>query len=109
VFLGPPVTNAGLINTKTEFEASDGDMADTYRKDNFLQSVLKVVANRDEAHLILSVAYFKVLCSEGKLLAAGNRQVLAPFAFMSVLAGASVAIERGCRLVLGMAACNFNY
>jgi hypothetical protein len=52
---------------------------------------------------------FKALCSEGRLLSANNRQVLAPFAFVSVLAGTYLAIELGRRMVLGQAAHDFNY
>jgi ThiF family len=52
---------------------------------------------------------FKALCSEGKLLSIDNRQVLAPFAFVSVLAGTYLAIELGRRIVLGKAAHDFNY
>jgi hypothetical protein len=52
---------------------------------------------------------FKALCSEGTLTSAQNRQVLAPFAFISTLAGALLAIEVGRRLVLGPEAHDFNY
>lgn len=52
---------------------------------------------------------FKALCSERKLLTAENKQVLAPFAFVSVLAGTYLAIELCRRLVLGPAAHTFNY
>jgi len=52
---------------------------------------------------------FKALCGEGHLLSPENRQVLAPFAFVSVLAGAYLAIELSRRLVLGRPAHDFNY
>jgi hypothetical protein len=52
---------------------------------------------------------FKALCSEGKLLNAEDRQVLAPFAFVSVLAGAFLAIEVARRSILGNSAFTFNY
>jgi hypothetical protein len=52
---------------------------------------------------------FKALCSEQKLLGPDNRQVLAPFAFVSVLAGAYLAIEFVRRLALGPKAHTFNY
>lgn len=52
---------------------------------------------------------FKELCGEGKLLSADNRQVLAPFAFVSILAGTYLAIELGRRLVLGRSSHDFNY
>jgi molybdopterin/thiamine biosynthesis adenylyltransferase len=52
---------------------------------------------------------FKALCSEGKLLTAENRQVLAPFACVSVIAGTYLAIEVVRRLALGTEAQNFNY
>lgn len=43
---------------------------------------------------------FKALCSEKALLGPDNRQVLAPFAFVSVLAGAYLAIDVARRLTL---------
>jgi molybdopterin/thiamine biosynthesis adenylyltransferase len=52
---------------------------------------------------------FKALCSEQKLLGPDNRQVLAPFAFVSVLTGAYLAIEFVRRLALGREAHAFNY
>lgn len=52
---------------------------------------------------------FKALCSEGRLLSADHRQVLAPFGFVSVLAGTYLAIEFCRRSVLGPAAHDFNY
>lgn len=52
---------------------------------------------------------FKALCSEGKLLSADNRQVLAPFAFVSVLAGTYLAIELARRLVRAHTGAEFNY
>ena len=52
---------------------------------------------------------FKALCSERKLLGPDNRQVLAPFAFVSVLAGAYLAIEVVRRLAYAPNANAFNY
>jgi E1 N-terminal domain/ThiF family len=43
---------------------------------------------------------FKALCGEDKLKNTNNRQVLAPFAFVSVLAGVWLAIEMARRLAL---------
>lgn len=51
---------------------------------------------------------FKELCSEKALMVEGQ-QVLAPFAFVSVLAGALLAIEMVARLVDGSRADRFNY
>lgn len=51
---------------------------------------------------------FKALCSEGTLLGPDNHQVLAPFAFVSVLAGAYLAIDVARRLTLGDSN-SFNY
>lgn len=51
---------------------------------------------------------FKALCSEGRLVSAEDRQVLAPFAFVSVLAGALLAVELH-RRVLGVSVDDFNY
>ena len=52
---------------------------------------------------------FKALCAEGNLLTTDNKQVLAPFAFVSVLAGAYLAIELARRLILGPTSHTFNY
>jgi molybdopterin/thiamine biosynthesis adenylyltransferase len=52
---------------------------------------------------------FKALCGEGHLLSAENRQMLAPFAFVSVLAGTYLAIELSRRLVRDRVAQDFNY
>lgn len=52
---------------------------------------------------------FKALCSEHKLRASEDRQVLAPFAFVSVLAGALLAIEVARRTIFGEQAFTFNY
>lgn len=52
---------------------------------------------------------FKALCSEATLRTAEDRQVLAPFAFVSVLAGLYLAVEVVRRNVLGTAASTYNY
>lgn len=52
---------------------------------------------------------FKALCSESRLLTAENKQVLAPFAFVSVLAGTYLAIELCRRLAMGCEPHTFNY
>lgn len=60
---------------------------------------------------IESLAYdtlFKQMCGEGKLAASEDRQVFAPFAFVSVMAGAFLAIEFKQRLT-GGGPDGFNY
>jgi hypothetical protein len=60
---------------------------------------------------ITGLAYdtlFKQMCGEGKLLASEDRQVFAPFAFVSVLAGVFLAIEFKRRRT-GNASDGFNY
>lgn len=52
---------------------------------------------------------FKALCSEHKLRTSEDRQVLAPFAFVSVLAGALLASEVARRTIFGEDAFTFNY
>lgn len=52
---------------------------------------------------------FKELCGQGVLRATEGRQVLAPFSFVSVLAGTYLAIELVRRLTLGVEAATFNY
>jgi hypothetical protein len=52
---------------------------------------------------------FKELCGQGALRSAEGRQVLAPFAFVSVLAGTYLAIETIRRCSLGTAADTYNY
>jgi hypothetical protein len=64
-----------------------------------------------EADAIEGMAYdslFKELCSQKALMVEGQ-QVLAPFAFVSVLAGALLAIEMVARLVDGSRGDTFNY
>lgn len=63
------------------------------------------------AHLI-GTAYdtlFKKLCGEGLLKTPAGRAVTAPFAFVSVLAGALLAVELVRRLSPGRSERNFNY
>ncbi|MDA8120902.1 MAG: ThiF family adenylyltransferase [Gammaproteobacteria bacterium] len=52
---------------------------------------------------------YKELCGVGKLKADGGEQVLAPFAFVSVLAGAHLAVEFLLRIIDQNAANRFNY
>jgi len=52
---------------------------------------------------------FKALCSEGQIQVAEGRQVLAPFAFVSVLGGAIVVIEMMRRLTTTSPSHSFNY
>lgn len=52
---------------------------------------------------------YKELCGVGKLKADGGEQVLAPFAFVSVLAGAHLAVEFLLRITDQNAARRFNY
>jgi E1 N-terminal domain len=52
---------------------------------------------------------FKELCGQGVLRSAEGRQVLAPFAFVSVLAGTYLAIETIRRCSLGTDADTYNY
>jgi hypothetical protein len=61
---------------------------------------------------VLGKAYdslFKARCAEGKLLLAVDRQVLAPFCFVSMLAGAFLALETVRRINAGRIAQPFNY
>ncbi len=71
------------------------------------QKICHIPMNELEGFAIDSV--FKALCSEGKLLSGDNRQVLAPFGFVSVLAGAYLAIEACRRTIPGPVAGDFNY
>lgn len=52
---------------------------------------------------------FKARCAAGKLIAAADRQVLAPFCFVSMLAGAYLALELVRRINTGFIAEPFNY
>lgn len=61
---------------------------------------------------IIGTAYdslFKQMCGQGKLQAAADKQVLAPFAFVSVLAGTMLAIEMVRRIKRGQVAEPYNY
>ncbi|TLM62281.1 MAG: hypothetical protein FDZ69_13195 [Deltaproteobacteria bacterium] len=52
---------------------------------------------------------FKQLCGQGELQIAADKHVLAPFAFVSVLAGAMLAVEMVRRVRKGQAAVPYNY
>lgn len=65
-----------------------------------------------EAGTIVNMAYdslFKQLCGQGQLTTAADNQVLAPFAFVSVLAGVMLAVEMVRRVRKGTASEPFNY
>lgn len=64
------------------------------------------------AEMLIGTAYdtlFKRLCGEGRLRTAMGRTIVAPFAFVSVLAGTLLAIELVRRLGDGAATPDFNY
>lgn len=52
---------------------------------------------------------FKALCGAGQLTVGDSRTVLAPLSFVSVLAGAWLAIEFLRRIATGNAQCDFNF
>jgi hypothetical protein len=52
---------------------------------------------------------FKALCGQGQLRSGPDRQVMAPFSFVSVLAGTYLAIEMILRVRQGMDSARFNY
>lgn len=61
---------------------------------------------------IIGTAYdtlFKQMCGQGKLQATADKQVLAPFAFVSVLTGTMLAIEVVRRMKNGQVSEPFNY
>lgn len=61
---------------------------------------------------LVGMAYdslFKALCAEAALATPGQHQVFAPFAFVSVLAGAFLAIEMGRRLTSDTSIADYNY
>lgn len=61
---------------------------------------------------IIGKAYdslFKQMCGQGKLQTAADKQVLAPFAFVSVLAGTMLAVELVRRVIGGPTAESYNY
>jgi len=63
-------------------------------------------------HDLLGASYdtlFKRLCAESVLKTPEGRQVVAPFAFVSVLAGTLLALETVRRLVPGAGVTDFNY
>jgi len=64
------------------------------------------------ADKLIGIAYdtlFKSLCAEGQLQTAEGRRVIAPFAFVSVLAGTLLALEIVRRLGWGRHSQEFNY
>lgn len=74
----------------------------------------KIVAKYPHVNVeeISGLAYdtlFKQMCGEGRLVASEDRQVFAPFAFVSVLAGVFLAIEFKRRLTNPTAKGTYNY
>lgn len=64
------------------------------------------------AEELIGLAYdslFKQLCGQGALKTQADRQVLAPFAFVSVLAGVLLAVEIVRRVYAGLTVRPFNY
>lgn len=65
-----------------------------------------------QTETIIGMAYdslFKQMCGQGKLKDAADKQVLAPFAFVSVLAGTMLAIEMVRRILQGNVSELYNY
>jgi hypothetical protein len=65
-----------------------------------------------EASSLIGLAYdtlFKQLCGQGELKTLEGRRVVAPFAFVSILAGAVLALELARRLGDGNSKRDFNY
>jgi hypothetical protein len=54
-------------------------------------------------------SFFKTLCSEGQLAPLADKRIVAPFAFVSVLAGTMLALEIVRRLGSGSSDSDFNY
>lgn len=89
-----------------------------------IEKVLENIVDQDAANAIstkypeigpetiIGMAYdslFKQMCGQGKLQSAADKQVLAPFAFVSVLAGTMLAIEMVRRIRKGNISEPFNY
>lgn len=63
-------------------------------------------------HDLVGIAYdtlFKKLCAEGELTTLEGKRVIAPFAFVSVLAGTMLALELVRRLGAGASGQDYNY
>jgi hypothetical protein len=85
------------------------------RGERISQSAALIIANRfawlrfDQLEGTSYDTLFKRLCAESALEISGNRRVVAPFAFVSVLAGTVLALETVRRLARGSSDANFNY
>ena len=92
-----------------------GVPVEVVRTERISSSVSHVIAERFPglaADMLVGMAYdtlFKKLCVEGRLRTQMGRTILAPFAFVSVLAGTFLAIELVRRLGDGVATRDFNY
>lgn len=92
-----------------------GVSVDDVRSERISKSVAVIIADRFTglvAANLVGTAYdtlFKRLCAESQLTTSTGRTVIAPFAFVSVLAGTLLALELVRRLGTGDAARNFNY
>jgi hypothetical protein len=92
-----------------------GVSVDAVRRERISAAAATVIVERFPALAdmnLVGTAYdtlFKKLCGEGLLKTAAGRRVIAPFAFVSVLAGALLAVELVRRLGAGRSERNFNY
>jgi len=92
-----------------------GVSVEEVRQERISEHAAKRIAARIpklDGRAIVGVAYdtlFKQLCGEGELKTLEGRRVIAPFAFVSVLAGALLVLEVVRRLGKGVSGRNHNY
>lgn len=92
-----------------------GISVDQVRTERISESVARSIAGRFPslvATKIVGIAYdslFKQLCAQGQLQSLGDKRIVAPFAFISVLAGTLLALEVVRRLGAGNHVQDFNY
>lgn len=92
-----------------------GVSVDDVRSERISEKAADIIATKYPALVkdkLVGTAYdtlFKQLCAEGSLTTPAGRTVIAPFAFVSVLAGTYLALEIVRRLGNGNSDTNFNY
>lgn len=95
-------------------EALGVDLEDVRQRFVSANAAAKIAAKYPHVTVeeISGLAYdtlFKQMCGEGRLVASEDRQVFAPFAFVSVLAGVFLAIEFKRRLTNSASENTYNY
>ena len=103
------------ITRETHIAQHLGVSVEDVRSDRISKSAaerIAIVHSKLRSENLIGIAYdtlFKNLCAEGQLQTPEGRRVIAPFAFISVLAGTLLALEVARRLGPGNHSDDYNY